>query len=66
MTEKNNGIQRFSNRVENYIKYRPSYPSEIISFLKHEINLSSETNSAVYLPLDNIIEVSLEPSQNIL
>jgi ubiquinone/menaquinone biosynthesis C-methylase UbiE len=42
MTEKNNGIQRFSNRVENYIKYRPSYPSEIISFLKHEINLSSD------------------------
>jgi ubiquinone/menaquinone biosynthesis C-methylase UbiE len=24
---------RFSSRVENYVKYRPSYPNEIISFL---------------------------------
>ena len=28
--------ERFSNRVENYIKYRPGYPAEIIDFLKRE------------------------------
>lgn len=33
--------KRFSNRVENYIKFRPSYPIEILAFLKKEINLSS-------------------------
>jgi ubiquinone/menaquinone biosynthesis C-methylase UbiE len=33
--------KRFSNRVENYIKYRPGYPEEIINFLSKEINLTS-------------------------
>lgn len=28
---------RFSNRVADYIKYRPGYPSEILTFLKSEI-----------------------------
>ncbi|MFX1375810.1 MAG: class I SAM-dependent methyltransferase [Promethearchaeota archaeon] len=32
---------RFSSRVENYIKYRPNYPSEIIDFFIHN-NLLSE------------------------
>ena len=32
-------ISRFNNRVENYIKYRPGYPTEIIDFLKKEIGL---------------------------
>ena len=27
---------RFSSRVENYIKYRPGYPQEVIEFLKKE------------------------------
>lgn len=31
--------QRFSNRVENYIKYRPGYPDEIIPTLQLEIGL---------------------------
>ncbi|MEP7234344.1 MAG: class I SAM-dependent methyltransferase [Ignavibacteriota bacterium] len=31
--------ERFSNRVENYVKYRPNYPPEIISFLQNEIGL---------------------------
>ena len=29
--------KRFSNRVENYVRYRPHYPTEIISFLKTKI-----------------------------
>ncbi|MFX0033441.1 MAG: class I SAM-dependent methyltransferase [Candidatus Hodarchaeota archaeon] len=28
--------ERFSSRVENYIKYRPKYPQEVISFLKRK------------------------------
>ena len=31
--------QRFSSRVENYIKYRPGYPESIISILQLEIGL---------------------------
>ncbi len=32
---------RFSDRVENYVKYRPSYPKEIISFLVDKIGLNA-------------------------
>lgn len=35
--------KRFSSRVENYIKYRPDYPQEIISFLKKKNILSSDS-----------------------
>ncbi len=33
--------QRFSNRVDNYVKYRPSYPKEIIAFLEKQIQFNS-------------------------
>ena len=35
--------KRFSTRVENYIKYRPGYPPEIIPLLESECGLTSET-----------------------
>jgi len=35
--------KRFSSRVENYIKYRPSYPLEIIDFLKEKNILADNT-----------------------
>jgi len=35
--------KRFSSRVENYIKYRPSYPLEIIDFLKEKMILAEDT-----------------------
>ena len=31
--------QRFSNRVENYLRYRPRYPAEILDVLKAECGL---------------------------
>lgn len=31
--------QRFSNRVENYMRYRPRYPQEIIDMLRREAGL---------------------------
>jgi ubiquinone/menaquinone biosynthesis C-methylase UbiE len=33
--------QRFSNRVDNYVKYRPFYPKEIIAFFEKEIQFNS-------------------------
>jgi len=35
--------QRFSSRVENYIRYRPGYPREIIEFLRTNCRLRSES-----------------------
>lgn len=36
-----NSTTRFSNRVEQYVKYRPAYPKEIISFLEKNVGLNS-------------------------
>lgn len=36
-------LNRFSNRVDNYIKYRPGYPNELIAFLKQENLLKPQT-----------------------
>jgi ubiquinone/menaquinone biosynthesis C-methylase UbiE len=33
---------RFSDRVENYVKYRPSYPEQIVPFLENTIGLHKE------------------------
>jgi ubiquinone/menaquinone biosynthesis C-methylase UbiE len=33
-------LNRFSNRVENYIKYRPGYPGGVIQLLKSECGLT--------------------------
>jgi SAM-dependent methyltransferase len=35
--------QRFSSRVENYIKYRPGYPNEIIETLRSECSLNADS-----------------------
>jgi SAM-dependent methyltransferase len=34
---------RFSDRVENYVKYRPHYPKEIINFLKENCDLNEKS-----------------------
>ena len=34
--------QRFTDRVEDYIKYRPSYPQEVIQTLVQEVGLSDD------------------------
>jgi len=38
--------QRFSNRVENYVRYRPSYPHELIVLLEQEAKLSTDSTIA--------------------
>ncbi len=35
--------QRFSNRVENYVKYRPTYPPAVIELLKDECGLTRDS-----------------------
>jgi len=63
---------RFSSRVENYAKYRPNYPNEIIGFLNTAIGLTkgtiiadigSGTGISAKLFLDNRNEVyGIEPN----
>lgn len=38
----NDNTQRFSNRVDNYVKYRPDYPKEIFAFLEKEIGFNKD------------------------
>jgi SAM-dependent methyltransferase len=35
--------RRFSSRVEDYVRYRPGYPEELISLLREECGLTSES-----------------------
>jgi SAM-dependent methyltransferase len=35
--------QRFSNRVENYVRYRPHYPPGVLDILRENIGLNPET-----------------------
>ena len=42
----NNSVERFSNRVENYIKYRPHYPKDIITFLNEECGFDNQKTVA--------------------
>lgn len=38
--------KRFSNRVENYVKYRPSYPTDIVGFFETRFGLKTEQRIA--------------------
>jgi ubiquinone/menaquinone biosynthesis C-methylase UbiE len=38
-----NPTQRFSSRVDNYVRYRPGYPAEVLILLKSECGLTSES-----------------------
>src|SRR5437764_3296077 len=36
-------VSRFSNRVADYVKYRPDYPLEIVAFLTKECGLTKDS-----------------------
>ncbi len=38
----NNSTSRFSNRVEDYVKYRPGYPKGILNYLQEDFGLNTE------------------------
>lgn len=41
-----NVTERFSNRVADYIKFRPGYPADLVDFLVHEARLESGASIA--------------------
>lgn len=54
-------VKRFSNRVENYIKYRPHYPKEIVTFLNNDCglnknNIIADIGSGPGISCENFIE----------
>jgi SAM-dependent methyltransferase len=64
--------QRFSNRVENYIRYRPGYPEGVIDILRREAGLTPGTviadigsgtgiSSELFLKLGNAVH-GVEPN----
>ncbi len=36
-------VERFSNRVENYVKYRPTYPAQVLDLFRDEMNLQNDS-----------------------
>ena len=36
-------VERFSNRVANYVKYRPHYPAEIVGYLAEKCGLTTDS-----------------------
>jgi ubiquinone/menaquinone biosynthesis C-methylase UbiE len=38
-----NSTKRFSSRVENYVRYRPGYPNEIIKLLRDDCELKNDS-----------------------
>ncbi len=65
---------RFGNRVENYAKYRPQYPKEVLEFFKTRLNLNKEDvvadigsgtgiSSEIFLANGNSV-YSVEPNEN--
>ena len=40
---KNSPTQRFSDRVENYVKYRPTYPPQILDFMRAQLGLNKDS-----------------------
>jgi 16S rRNA A1518/A1519 N6-dimethyltransferase RsmA/KsgA/DIM1 with predicted DNA glycosylase/AP lyase activity len=69
-------VTRFSSRVENYVKYRPSYPPAIIEFMTAELQFSlaamiadvgAGTGKLTELFLDNGNSVyAVEPNEDML
>ncbi len=39
-------VERFSNRVENYVKYRPTYPTKVLNLFRDEMNLQNDSTIA--------------------
>ena len=38
-----NSRERFSNRVEDYVRYRPAYPRAVLDLLREECGLAPES-----------------------
>jgi len=51
-------VERFSDRVQNYVKYRPGYPPEMLQFFKERLGL---TNDSVIADIGSGTGISSKP-----
>lgn len=67
-------VERFSNRVANYVKYRPAYPVEVLDVFREEMGMTSESviadvgsgtgiSSKLFLDNGNVV-YGVEPNAN--
>jgi ubiquinone/menaquinone biosynthesis C-methylase UbiE len=71
---KSNPLTRFSDKVDNYIKYRPHYPEDVVTYLQNEgvifensvvADIGSGTGISTELFLPNVKKVyGVEPNDN--
>jgi ubiquinone/menaquinone biosynthesis C-methylase UbiE len=65
--------ERFNKRVQNYVKYRPQYPPEMLELFRQEMNLTKSSaiadigsgtgiSARVFLENDNQV-IGIEPNQ---
>ena len=48
MSSTDDVTQRFSNRVDDYVRYRPSYPPQLLSWLTEQLSAPSSTSRALF------------------
>ena len=48
MSSSTDVTQRFSNRVDDYVRYRPSYPPQLLSWLTEQLSAPSSTSRALF------------------
>src|SRR6266542_86616 len=62
-----NPIERFSNRVEDYVKYRPGYPIEILDPLRSECGLTvASVNADIGSGTGELSEIFLQNGNHVL
>jgi SAM-dependent methyltransferase len=65
-------VERFSSRVENYVRYRPGYPKEILDLLQNECGLTPDSviadigsgtgkSAEIFLENGNVV-IGVEPN----
>jgi len=60
-----NSTTRFSNRVENYVKYRPHYPAAIVSYIQERFGFTSGTIADVGAGTGILTELFLNAGYNV-
>ena len=66
--------ERFSDRVANYVKFRPTYPKQLVNFMATDLGLKKESiiadigsgtgiSTALFLANENVV-YGVEPNEN--
>ncbi len=60
-------VERFSSRVDNYVKYRPGYPTEIVQLFESECGLTNNSTIAdIGSGTGKLAEIFLETGHSVI